>query len=95
MHEPERRPTPTAASDPWWPALYDELLAEALLDATTDVELAATLAFLVDHLGLVPGARVFDQCAGIGRLAIPLARWGADVVGVEQSASYVERARAR
>lgn len=76
----------------WWPALYDDLLADMLLEGTTDVD--ATLRFLVDQLRLAPGARVFDQCAGTGRLAIPLARWGADVVGVEQAERYVERARA-
>jgi SAM-dependent methyltransferase len=37
---------------------------------------------------------VFDQCAGIGRLAIPLAVWGARVVAVEQAEGYVARARA-
>jgi len=77
---------------PWWPALYDDLLADVLLADTSDVP--ATLAFLVDKLALVPGARVFDQCCGTGRLAVPLARWGCDVIGVEQAARYVEHARA-
>lgn len=78
-------------SDEWWKDLYDDALADVLLETTADV--AATVAFLVDELGLSPGARVFDQCAGTGRLAIPLAQWGARVVGVEQAARYVERAR--
>lgn len=76
----------------WWPELYDDLLADVLLEDTSDI--AETLRFLALHLRLSPGARVFDQCSGTGRLAIPLARWGANVVGVEQAARYVERARA-
>lgn len=76
----------------WWPELYDDLLADVLLADTSDIP--DTLRFLVEQLRLVPGARVFDQCAGTGRLSIPLAQWGADVVGVEQAARYVERARA-
>lgn len=79
----------------WWSELYDDLLSDILLDGTSDAEIAATVQFLVGELGLSPGDRVFDQCCGIGRLAIPLARWGAEVVGIEQSARYVERARER
>jgi SAM-dependent methyltransferase len=76
----------------WWADLYDDALADLLL--TRDDDLAATLRFLVDELALRPGDRVFDQCCGIGRLAVPLARWGARVTGVEQAARYVERAHA-
>ncbi len=79
----------------WWTALYDDLLADALLDGTTAADVDATVRFLVEQLELSPGARVFDQCSGTGRLSVPLAAWGAEVVGVEQAARYVERARAR
>ena len=78
----------------WWSTLYDDLLADVLLDATTPAQVDATIGFLVDQLRLERGDRVFDQCAGVGRLAIPLAAWGARVVGVEQAARYVERGRA-
>jgi SAM-dependent methyltransferase len=76
----------------WWPELYDDLLADVLLADTSEVE--ATLRFLVDKLRIAPGTRVFDQCCGTGRLAVPLAKLGAEVIGVEQAAAYVARARA-
>ncbi len=77
----------------WWSALYNDHLADMMLEPSSPAEADATLRFLVDQLALRPGDRVFDQCCGTGRLAIPLARWGAEVVGVEQAARYVERAR--
>ena len=45
----------------WWSALYDDVLADVLLEGTSPEEVAATVRFLVDVLGLEPGARVFDQ----------------------------------
>jgi SAM-dependent methyltransferase len=79
----------------WWAELYDDQLADVLLDSTDAAADDATVRFLVEVLELEAGSRVFDQCAGTGRLSIPLARWGAQVVGVEQAARYVERARVR
>lgn len=75
----------------WWEPFYDDLLAEMLLVRDGD-EITDTLAFL-RRVGLRDGARVFDQCCGIGSLAIPLAAAGHPVVGVDQAAAYVERAR--
>jgi SAM-dependent methyltransferase len=77
----------------WWTDLYNEHLADVLLEPASPAEVAQTLRFLVEQLAISPGDRLFDQCSGIGRLSIPLAQWGADVVGVEQAAGYVERAR--
>lgn len=76
----------------WWPALYDDLLADVLLDGTTGVD--ETVRFLSRALRLTPGARVFDQCCGTGRLSVALARSGLQVIGVDQAAGYIERARA-
>lgn len=76
----------------WWEGLYDELLADVLLEREDD---AREVGFLMAHLDLEAGARVFDQCCGVGSLAIPLAARGCDVVGVDQAAAYVERGRAR
>jgi SAM-dependent methyltransferase len=80
---------------PWWPALYDDLLAEVLLDRDeSDPHTQQTLRFLLDQLGLTPGARVLDQCCGVGSLSLALARLGFEVIGVDQATSYIDRARA-
>lgn len=84
-------PLQPAPEGPWWAAFFDELFADVWLarrHPSTDV------AFLVRELGLAPGARVYDQCCGVGRISAGLAARGVEVVGVDQSAAYVARARA-
>src|SRR5262249_53201722 len=78
----------------WWESLYDELAAEVFLAATDPAELDATATFLIDHLALSPGDLVFDQCCGIGTVALALAGRGLRVLGVDQSEPYVRRAAA-
>lgn len=51
------------------------------------------VCFLVDALGLTPGARVLDVGCGPGRHSHELARRGCEVVGVDISARFVEVAR--
>jgi SAM-dependent methyltransferase len=51
------------------------------------------VAFLVDALGLEPGARVLDVGCGPGRHAHALGRRGFDVVGVDISERFVALAR--
>ena len=59
--------------DSWWSALYDDVLADVLLERADEAEVDRTLTFLVDMLELRPADLVFDQCSGIGSLAVPLA----------------------
>jgi SAM-dependent methyltransferase len=73
--------------------LYDDIVAELLLERKNPRELDSTIRFLVEQLDLRPGCRVFDQCCGIGSLSLPLARAGCAVVGVDQCERYIERAR--
>lgn len=75
----------------WWNDLYDDLLADVLLERATADEAEATCDFLLSRLALPPGGRVLDQCCGIGSLSLPLARRGFRVVAVDQAAAYVER----
>ncbi|MCA9635867.1 MAG: methyltransferase domain-containing protein [Myxococcales bacterium] len=86
-------PSPTTPASPWWHDLYDDLLAEILLERHDPAEVEATLDFIVRRLGVSAGARLFDQCCGIGSLALPLAERGYRLVAVDQAASYIDRAR--
>lgn len=78
---------------PWWHEFHDDLLASILLERTDPAELEKTLDFIIEVLELAPGARIFDQCCGIGSLARPLAARGFGVVAVDQAEGYIERAR--
>lgn len=49
--------------------------------------------FLLEHLGLQGGERLLDMGCGFGRLAIPLARGGFQVVGVDLSEYFIDLAR--
>ena len=49
--------------------------------------------FLVDALGLAPGARILDVGCGPGRHAVALARRGFEVVGVDISERFIALAR--
>lgn len=81
-----------AATDHWLAGFYDELLADVLL-VREPTEVEGTLSFLQRALELGPGARLFDQCCGIGSLALPLAERGFEVWGVDQCEPYIERGR--
>lgn len=78
------------ADDGWWTTLYDAHLAAVLLRR----EVGPTVDFLVDVLRLRPGDRVFDQCCGIGSLAIPLAARGYALCGCDLGEGYAEQGRA-
>ena len=48
----------------------------------------------VGRLGLKPGSKVLDVACGTGNLALPAARLGANVTGVDIAPNLVEQARA-
>jgi len=83
------------ATESWWQGLYDDVLADVLLERGDESEVRQTVDFLVRELGLRPGDTVFDQCSGIGSLSLPLAARGLHVFGVDQAVEYVERAQRR
>jgi SAM-dependent methyltransferase len=82
------------ATTNWWAPLYDDLLATMLLEPQEEAELDMTARFLTNVLEIRPGMRLFDQCSGLGQLAVTLAAAGNEVIGVDQAAAYVERASA-
>lgn len=48
----------------------------------------------VNRLGIQPGSKVLDVACGTGNLALPAARLGANVTGVDIAPNLVEQARA-
>ncbi len=76
----------------WWAELYDDALADLLLERVDEAATARTIAFLRRVLAVEPGDRVLDQCCGIGSLAVPFAREGFELMGVDQAAGYIDRA---
>ena len=74
----------------WWEQFFDEdyLRVWATVSKAGDEEAAA----LWRILGLSEGSRVLDAGCGYGRVSLPLARMGARVLAVDQSAPLVAEA---
>ena len=77
----------------WWEQFFDEdyLRVWASVPTGGDEEAAA----LWRILGLSLGSRVLDGGCGYGRVSLPLARLGARVLGVDQSAPLLAEAERR
>jgi ubiquinone/menaquinone biosynthesis C-methylase UbiE len=56
---------------------------------------AAAAAAFIERLHIASGADLLDVACGTGNLAIPAARQGANVVGVDIATNLLEQARAR
>ena len=78
---------------PWWEQFFDEDYVRlwAQVSGAGDEEAAA----LWRILGLAEGCRVLDAGCGYGRVSLPLARLGARVLGVDQSALPLAEAQRR
>ncbi|MDZ4833785.1 MAG: methyltransferase domain-containing protein [Candidatus Melainabacteria bacterium] len=77
----------------WWNSFYEDVPFHLYLERHDAAELELTLRFLAERLHVQPGARLFDQCCGMGSLSIPLAERGYDVVGVDLCESFIARAK--
>ena len=80
---------------PWWHEFYDDALEAVLLNSCSNQENQNQALAIIQLLGLVPGSTVLDQCCGNGRISLPLARLGCDVLGVDLAAGYIAKAEAR
>jgi len=82
----------TDTPSPWWHRFFDLTYAEIGLTESDPERVARTVEFLHRVLELGEGMSLFDQCCGVGRLGLPLARRGVRVIGVDQTADYIEQA---
>lgn len=79
----------------WWEGFFDPTYAQLGLEARDEAARERVVDTIVALLGLAPGARIFDQCCGTGRLSVPLARRGYRITGVDLGAGYADTARTR
>ncbi len=80
-------------ADTHWFEPLAEFLGPAYLRNAFTKGTEQEVAFLWDALGLEAGDRVLDVGCGPGRHALALARRGAEVTGVDISATFVDLAR--
>jgi SAM-dependent methyltransferase len=76
----------------WFEALAEHM-GEAYLRYSFTKGTRQEVDFLVEELGLQPGARVLDVGCGPGRHCLELARRGIEVVGVDISEAFVRVAQ--
>jgi SAM-dependent methyltransferase len=79
----------------WWTSFFDPVYAQLGLEARDEAARERVVDTIVQLLGVAPGARIFDQCCGIGRLSVPLARRGYRITGVDLGTGYADTARER
>lgn len=74
----------------WYSDFFHGLPQRAWKAAQTDEQTQLELELLVQTLEFGPGDRVLDVFCGYGRHALPLARMGAEVTGVDISAESIK-----
>ncbi len=78
---------------PWWEQFFDEDYLRLWDEVWTAGEDEAASLWRI--LGLGEGCRLLDAGCGYGRVSLPLARMGATVLGVDQSAPLLAEAERR
>ena len=79
-------------TDNWWSGLYDDLLAEFLLENRSEEDKERSSQFIIDKLRLENDSLVLDQCCGTGSLSLHLAKKGYAVIGMDQAEQYITAA---
>lgn len=87
--------TQTIKKDEWWKPFYDEFFVNLLTLWKDQTEIDLTVDFLIKELDLKPGMTVFDQCCGVGSLSLPLAKQGINIVGVDLSPDFINKAKSQ
>lgn len=81
------------SSDHEWEQFFDHHAPEYMENGFT-ANTVEEVSFVVEVLGLEPGARVLDIGCGTGRHSVELAKRGYEVTGVDISAGMLAQARA-
>lgn len=83
----------TGADPPWYTSFFNEQWREAFHLRIPPEHTAREVDFVVQALGLKPGARMLDLACGHGRHCLELARRGCRVTGIDLSEPALEIAR--
>jgi len=75
----------------WWQSFHVIEMADLFLDRP-QIEVDRTTNFLMETLDLKSGDLVFDQCCGVGTVALDLARKKLRTTGVDLCQIYIDRA---
>lgn len=86
-----RAPRHAGMMETWHAATYGDRIAE-IYDEETRVSAEPAVAFLAP---LAAGGRALELGIGTGRLALPLASQGIDVLGIDASEAMVSKLRAK
>jgi SAM-dependent methyltransferase len=78
---------------PWWDVHFDELYLRISETILTPDRTAREVAGIMTLLDLRPPARILDLCCGQGRHAVPLARAGYRVAGLDRSTYLLGQAQ--
>jgi SAM-dependent methyltransferase len=84
---------PHEIASTWYDDFFTELPNTFWRAAVPPEATAAEIDFLVRTTGLRAGHRMLDVCCGSGRHALPLARLGCRVTGIDVSAEAIAHAR--
>ena len=87
--------SPSVEAQTWCADFFSDTFAQVHLQRKDAAQLAACVSFLTDVLHLQKGMHVFDQCCGIGDIALALATTGVQVTGVDLMPSYIDAAKER
>jgi SAM-dependent methyltransferase len=79
----------------WWESFFDEDAGRIMFTEEAWQRAEQNCDALIALLGILPGAKILDLACGTGRYAIPLAKRGYEVVGLDISSVFLEQARAR
>ena len=79
----------------WWRTFFEGPVVDFWLRASSGEATAAEADFVVEALGVRPGARLLDVPCGGGRHALRLAAKGYEMTGVDISPGFLAEARSR
>jgi 2-polyprenyl-3-methyl-5-hydroxy-6-metoxy-1,4-benzoquinol methylase len=83
------------AEPPWWEAFFEETFLHLWPSSSTPDDEPSEVEALVSLLALPPEGRILDLACGYGRIAVPLARRGFQVTGLDLSEPLLAIARER